>query len=292
MATTKKPDPYKIAERPFNLAQRLADRLGQIEGVLAVVLGGSWARGDADPRSDIDLGIYYDPARPPSQRSLHALADELDEVRGGDAVTDFGEWGPWINGGAWLEIEGQRVDWLYRDLWKVRAVIDECRAGQPAIHYQPGHPHGFYTTIYMGEVAVCVPLFDPKGLIADLKKLTRPYPSALKSALIKRNLWEAGFALDTSRKSASRGDVFHVSGSLFRCAACLTQVLFALNERYYLNEKGAAKVAAMLPLVPPDFVQTVEAVLAQPGGSPSELEDSLLRFDALVVAVHALWEDD
>jgi hypothetical protein len=39
------------------------------------------------------------------------------------SLTAIGDWGPWINGGAWLTVEGKRVDLLYRELDKVRSVI-------------------------------------------------------------------------------------------------------------------------------------------------------------------------
>jgi predicted nucleotidyltransferase len=38
---------------------RLADRLTSVPGVVAVLLGGSRARGDQVPESDVDLGLYY-----------------------------------------------------------------------------------------------------------------------------------------------------------------------------------------------------------------------------------------
>jgi hypothetical protein len=47
------------------------------------------------------------------------LAELLGSVDGRQvdaSVTNFGAWGPWIDGGAWLQFEGQKVDWLYRDL--------------------------------------------------------------------------------------------------------------------------------------------------------------------------------
>ena len=34
----------------------------------------------------------------------------------GPVVTNFYEWGPWVNGGAWLTIAGQRVDFLLSQL--------------------------------------------------------------------------------------------------------------------------------------------------------------------------------
>lgn len=70
-----------------------------IEGVVAVALGGSWARGEARAGSDVDLGIYYrDEHRPPVEK-LHRLAEDLGYRDPTVPITDFGGWGPWINGG-------------------------------------------------------------------------------------------------------------------------------------------------------------------------------------------------
>jgi hypothetical protein len=252
------------------------------------VLGGSWVRGAGDANSDIDLGIYYDPAQPLNLDSLRALAAQLGNEP--DAVTSTGEWGPWINGGAWLTVDGRRVDWLYRDLALVRQVITECAAGRPKVYYQAGHPHGFHTHIYLAEAAVCQPLYDPYGDIARLKSLTVPYPAAMKEALIRQSLWEAGFALDTSRKSAPRGDVFHVAGGLFRCAACLVQALFALNESYWLNEKGSIHAIDAFSLRPAEWGNRVRRVLAHPGDTAQALAASLAEFDALVQETRVLCE--
>ena len=148
------------------------------------------------------------------------------------------EWGPWINGGGWLKVRGLAVDFLYRDLAQVEQVIDDCRAGEVQIFYQAGHPHGFVTSIYMGEVAVCRPLWDPHGTLQTLKAQTDPYPPALQRAVMDKFTWEARFSLDTARKSAARGDAEYVAGCCFRSAACLMQTLFALNRRYLLNERA------------------------------------------------------
>jgi predicted nucleotidyltransferase len=270
------------------LARRIAERLGEIEGVVAVALGGSWARGEAHPGSDVDLGIYYrDEDRPPIE-DLHRLARELGYRFPTEPVTDFGGWGPWINGGAWLRVEGTPVDWLYRELGQVSRAIDECRAGRPTIHYQPGHPHGFHTHIYMGEVHYCRPLYDPDGTLESLKSVTETYPPRLKRALIQNQLWEARFAIDTCRKSAARGDTYYVTGCLFRSAACMVQALFALNGRYLINEKGSVEAANSLPLHPADFSETVNSVLARPGERPEELEDSVGSLENLLNAVEEL----
>lgn len=275
----------------FTLAHTIAAQLTRIGGVRAVVIGGSWAVGRGDANSDLDLGIYYDPAQPLSLEALRALAASLDDGGSGEAVTDFGGWGAWINGGAWLTMGGQRVDWLYRDLTKVQQVFDDCIAGKPAIYYQPGHPHAFHTPIYMGEVAVCLPLTDPFGDIASLKARATPYPPTLRRAMMD-SIWEAQFSLDTARKSAARGDLLHVTGSLFRCSAVLIQVLFALNEQYCLNEKGALVLTEAFALRPHQFATRVQRVLSHVGVAEAGLSASIGMFEALVGETRALCESD
>lgn len=279
-----------LKARAVAFAQTIADRLIEVDGVIAVSLGGSWARGTADAGSDHDIGIYYDAGRPPALDSLRALAAEIDDRHSGDVVTPYGEWGQWINGGGWLTIQGRRVDWLYRDYARVAHFVRECAEGRPTIHYQAGHPFGFTTAIYFGEVALTIPLTDPTGALATLKTMTAPYPLPLKQAMI-RNLWEAGFSLDTSAKSAQRGDVFHVTGGVFRAASVMTQALFALNERYWINEKGAVAMTVDFPLVPRDYAHRVYALLGTIGESPEQMQTVLADFHALLSEVTQLCEN-
>jgi hypothetical protein len=256
-----------------SLAQEIAGKLAEVRGVLAVALGGSSVRGAADAQSDIDLALYYDPHEPLDPDALTALAAAVDDSGNGDAVTSIGAWGPWINGGAWLTIQGQHVDWLYRDIRHVETHMRDCVAGKPTVHYQPGHPHGFHTHIYLAEAAVCHPLADDAGVIASLRRLAVPYPAALKTALVTFGLWEADFALQTSAKSARRGDIHHLAGSLFRSAACLIQALFAYNEMYFLNEKGSSKAVDGFSKRPPGFSLRIDTIMrmAEPTHSHQQM---------------------
>jgi hypothetical protein len=270
------------------VAAAVARRLGAIDGVVAVALGGSRGRGDADGRSDVDLGLYYDPDRRPPLDALRALARELDDRHPEDAVTDFGGWGPWINGGAWLAVNGVRVDWLYRDLAQVERVIAECQAGRPTSHYQPGYPHGFHSHYYLAEVHYGRALVDRGGAFAALQARTRPYPPRLREALLRHHLWEAGFAVENAVKPAARGDTMFVTGCLHRGAACLLQAVFALNRRYLLHEKRALQIAATLERLPEGFAATLAGVLAAPGATPGALGKQVERMEALVASTRAL----
>src|SRR5579875_1763714 len=131
------------------LIAALADDLRQVSGVVAFVLGGSRARGTHGPHSDVDLALYYRPDHPPDLARLRDIARAVDDAHRQDVLTEIGGWGPWINGGGWLTVQAMPVDLLYRDVLQVTSVMQECIAGRPQIAYQPGHPHGFLTAIYL-----------------------------------------------------------------------------------------------------------------------------------------------
>ena len=94
--------------------------------------------------------------------------------------------------------------------------------------------------------------------------------------------------LELARSTASRGDVFHVSGCLFRCAAALVQVLFALNETYFMNEKGAVKTADSLPISPCSFSSRVTAALNGAGEPSDTLRARVEEMAALITETRSL----
>jgi hypothetical protein len=190
----------------------------------AIALGGSRARGHQTEQSDVDLGLYYDPQRPLDWVALDHLAAELDDCHRTHFISSVGEWGKWINGGGWLKIAGFSVDWLYRDVAQVRQVIQDCQAGHITTDYPPGHPHGFVSSIDMGEVKLCLPLHDPDGVLTALKAPTRPYPLALQQATGNQFAWETSLSLFVAQKAVARGDVAYAEGCCFGSVACMNQV--------------------------------------------------------------------
>ncbi len=270
------------------ILSQIATRVSEIEGVQAIVLGGSRARGTADERSDIDLGIYYDGKHPFSTTALVAAAKELDDRHSGGLLTSFGEWGPAVNGGGWLEIQGNHVDFLYREIGAVREAIEDCIAGRPRSIYQLGHPLGFHIQIYAGEVHVCRPLFDPAGTVARLKSLVSEYPEKFRTAAVTKHLFDAEFEIMIAAKPAERADVMYVAGCLFRAAGFMTLVLYALNRKFFLNEKGALAESSRFAIKPARFHDTIASVLGRVGTTPAQLSASVASFQSLVAELRKL----
>ena len=255
----------------------LAERLLTIGGVVGVMLGGSRARGTHHPDSDVDLGVYY---RPPLD--VDGLAALARGVAGPNAsVTRPGEWGPWVDGGAWLSIDGVAVDWVYRDVDRVRTAWRNAQAGRVAWQAQTGHPLGVLDVWYAAEVALGVVLADPTGELTRLHAAAAVYPEALATTLLAR-LPEAGFTLAIARKVIHRGDVTFVAGCLFRALGVCAHALHAHARRWVVNEKGLIAAVDALPGAPAGFAARAHGLLARVGSTPEDMAATLDAAGGLV----------
>jgi predicted nucleotidyltransferase len=261
----------QLSPEQRELVASLSQRLAAVRGVEAVVLGGSHARGRARPESDIDLGLFYSEAAPFSIQSLRELAEAVNDTAN-PVVTDFYGWGPWVNGGAWLTVGGQRVDFIYRSLEHVGRVIADAEAGRYELDYAQQPPFGFFSATYLGEVAVCVPLFDPEARLDALKRRAADYPEALRQAVVLDYLWQAEFNLAAfAPKFAARADAYGTAACLTRAVNQLLLVLFALNRQYPINDKTALAEVAEFGRAPRDFSGRVQRAMAHLGASSAEL---------------------
>ena len=266
----------------------LARRLTSVDGVVGVVLGGSRARGEHEPESDVDLGLYYR-----DDLDIAGLGAMAREVAGPDAeVTKLGEWGPWVDGGGWLVIggdgqagDGVHVDWIYRDVDRVRDAWARAHRGAYDWNSQVGHPLGVPDFAYVGELALAVVLADPTGELTELKHAIT-YPDALREAL-RRNLWEANFLLQIAAKATSRGDAAYVALCLSRAVLLCAHALHAHDGRWLVNEKGAIASAGGLSSAPTRFTQRVCGLIGNVGTSPEALTQSIDATRTVVEEVEA-----
>jgi hypothetical protein len=252
--------------------------LAAVPGAVGVVLGGSRARGTHTAASDVDLGVYYRGSEPIDVNEVRKVILRYHNGIADPTVTQVGEWGPWINGGSWFQVGGVKADLLYRDLDKVSGVMDECMAGRFSSHYQPGHPAVYASYILMGEVGVFRILEDPQLALAALKSRTATYPPALRASIIAKFGWEAGFQFEILEKAAPDDAYYHQCG-IARSLTCVVQVLYSLNERWYVNEKRAVQEVSSFPKVPRGFAERVDELVG--GGALSRLRSLIAEVDEL-----------
>lgn len=231
--------------------EHLAARLAQIPGVVAVTLGGSRARGEARPSSDWDFGIYY-----------RDHLDPADVVAlGWDGhVVPPGAWGRLVNGGAWLTVEGQNVDLLYREVGFVTTWVEEAEAGRFEVDLVGGYLAGMATYVLAGELALARVLYG---------QLPRPaFPAALRHTAPPWWRGNAAFSLVHADGAAARDAVVECSGQLARAAMAVAQARLAERGEWALSEKGILQRASLAQ---------AEEVLASPGQRADELARSVAR---------------
>ncbi|MEV0717074.1 nucleotidyltransferase domain-containing protein [Asanoa sp. NPDC050611] len=208
----------------------VADRLAALPGVEAVSLGGSRAEGTNRPDSDWDVAVYY---------RGHFEAADLRAIGWPGDVAEVGGWGGGVfNGGAWLTIEGHKVDVHYRDLAVVEHELAESHEGRfewaPLLFHLAGIP----SYLVVAELAVNQVL---RG------SLPRPdYPPALRAAA--PGVWRrrAELTMGYARGShAARGHLSEVAGLLATAALQTAHAALAARGEWVTNEKRLLERAGL-----------------------------------------------
>lgn len=239
---------------------RLASALSGLPAVKAVVLGGSRATGTHRPDSDWDFGVYY--------RRSHGSFDPDDLRRLGydGHVSELGEWGPIVHGGAWLTVEGTPVDILFRDLDTVEGWLRDAEQGRFQVLVQNGSVVGAPTYVPVGELALCQPIDG---------EVPRPtFPDALAASAAAWWDGRARVSLMFAQRHAETGDAVCCTGMLVDAALCTAHARLARRREWVLSEKrllrpaGLDDVGALLPSAGTALPAAVAAVAGALGTTP------------------------
>ncbi len=251
-----------------------------VKGVQAIALGGSHARGTQRPDSDLDVGLYYRESDPFVIEDVRRVAVPLS-ASGAPTVTGFYDWGPFVNGGAWIDNPVCKIDFLYRNLDQLEREIAAAQGGLWTHSFDQQPPFGFRSVTLLGEIHCCKPLHDPGGVLGPLKSAIAVFPPKLKARIVQGTLWCAEFSFVFA-------DAFAKSGEFANTVACMTRIyhylvhaLYALNEIYFMNDKRMLDEIERFPRKPRDFRQRIDTVLGAPGRDVAALTASLAALRAL-----------
>jgi len=258
--------------------------LKQVDSIIAIVLGGSYATGRQTETSDLDIGIYYSETEPFSIESIRLLAQRY-AVGQTPTVTGFYEWGRWVNGGAWINTAHGKVDFLYRNIEQVKAVIGKAKDGEWERDFEQQPPYGFSSVIYLAETNCCIPLHDPDKIIDSIKADIAGYPQALKQTIIQYSLWSAEFTIWQAGHFNKKGDVYSTMGCLTRSVKNIVDALFAINELYAIGDKGAIGILAAAAKRPQHLEETIENILCADKHTINKNIDRLKSLFAATVAL-------
>src|SRR5206468_4386550 len=144
-------------------------------------------------------------------------------------IYEPGDWGRLLNGGAWLRIDGEQVDFLYRDLDFVERCIAEANDGEFEIEEAQGYLAGLPSYFLVGEVMLGKVLLGALPP-TSFPKVLRSAASARWYAVADSSLWEADFC-------ARRAESVTRAGLLAKAAIAVAQARLAKRGEWVFNEK-------------------------------------------------------
>ncbi|MEU6178059.1 nucleotidyltransferase domain-containing protein [Streptomyces coeruleorubidus] len=236
-----------------------ADRLAALPAVRAVTLGGSRAQGTERPDSDWDLAIYYRGGFDP---------DDLRAVGWEGEVSEVGAWGGGVfNGGAWLTVDGRRVDVHYRDLDVVEHELAEAEQGRFRVEPLMFHLVGIPTYLLVAELAINKVL---RGV------LPRPasYPPALRETAPAHWHGMAAATLAYAKAGhAPKGAVTQAAGAIAVAVTQTAHAVLAARGEWVTNEKGLVARAGL---------RDADALLCTLTRAPDELAQRITDVETLL----------
>ncbi|MGW1048174.1 nucleotidyltransferase domain-containing protein [Streptomyces sp. NPDC002521] len=224
---------------------RTADRLAALPAVRAVALGGSRAQGTHRDDSDWDLAVYYRGSFDP---------DDLRAVGWAGEVSEVGAWGGGVfNGGAWLTVDGRRVDVHYRDLDVVEHELAEAEEGRFRVEPLLFHLAGIPSYLIVAELA------GNQVLRGTLPHPAR-YPAKLRATAAERWHSTARATLGYAKANhAPHGRLTETAGAIATAAAQAAHGVLAARGEWVTNEKRLLERAGLR-----DMDTVVGALRAEP----------------------------
>jgi hypothetical protein len=143
-----------------------------------------------------------------------------------------------MNGGAWLTIDGRRVDIHYRDLTDVEHWCAEAEAGRFKKELLLFYVAGIPTYVVMAELAI------NRVLAGHLPRVE--YPDLLASEAGRRWHSDAELSLDYAARSLQRrGDPAVAMANATRGLIEAAHSVLAYRHQWVLNEKGIVARAGL-----------------------------------------------
>ena len=218
-------------------------------GRCAVTIGGSHGKRTFDTRSDVDFRVF------------------CDEVAGGSAILETEAWQVFCRVVDRWRAQGIDIDYCWvRTIGEIDAQLDAWLSGQVAPEERVWTLWGYHL---LTDIANQMVIDDPDGIIAAWQARLKPYPRALQQAIIRKhmgslNYWRTDYHY--ANKVERRDEVF-LAGISARLVHDMMQVLFAINETYYVGDGNNLHYVEAFAIQPADFAARVRAILYPP---PSE----------------------
>jgi hypothetical protein len=250
----------------LSLARQLVPAYTEYPHVQAVILGGSAARGYADPYSDLELGVFW--SQPPTNQDRErAFARACGARLTMDAYDPAYQW--------WIEdyyVQGVNIDVVHRTIPTTDQLIADVIERSDT---------SLYKQTLIAAIRDAVP-FVGHSHILRWQSQTEQYPNALMYAVVQASMtlkpwWSVEVA-------AQRDSLILVHQALSVVSEKVLAALLAINRQYHPGIKWLPDVIAKLAIAPEAFHTRLRRCFEGP------LDGRVLHMAALIEDVFTLAE--
>jgi Domain of unknown function (DUF4037) len=214
-------------------------------GRYAISIGGSTGKGLIDAYSDLDFRLFYERPR---------LGPDVQPETWSRLIAAIACW----------KERGINIDGVWaRSLQEMDAQLDCWLNGELIPDDITWAVWGYYLLPDLYHQAI---VEDPYGIIRGWKQRLQHYPPRLKQALLDKHMgalryWRIDYHYVSKVK---RGDVVFLAGLSAKLVHHIMQVLFAINETYFVGDGQNLEFAEKFRYRPPALSARVAAALYPP----------------------------
>ena len=233
------------------------------KGRYAITIGGSHGKRTFDEHSDVDFRLF------------------CDEIVDGPRYWETDSWKVLVQAVEKWRVNGIEVDYCWvRTVGEIDEAIDAWFEGKINPVPRVWTIWGYHLLTDINNQMV---IEDPDHLIQAWQERLAHYPPKLKKALLDKHTeslryWRTDYHY---QNKVTRRDPVFLAGLTSRLVNDVMQILFALNETYYVGDGNNLKYVAGFARQPENFAQRVEAIL-YPAPGPERLEQQYAMLCGLI----------
>lgn len=241
------------------------DAFATADGVDAVMVSGSTARGDADRWSDVEVGVFWERRPTPAERIAVADIAQAADIR---TVNEGSP--PWYDH---IYLGAKRPDGLMVEVVHTLTSAAEDMLDDVLTSHRPDGPS-------LDAIKGIVDGRDARGPRADLvarwQERAQTYPRELALAVVRRDanieqFWRWQMLVD-------RDNPLLLAREFMRIASQLLTVLHALNGKYCGHPSAFKRLDNLdLSLAPPSLAARIRAVFNGPADEGAQLLKDLVE---------------
>lgn len=261
----------------FHMINKLIESFSKIDDVIGIIYGGSRGIGIHNQDSDHDIVLYVDDEK---RISNDVLLQHIPGIFKLDVKPAL--------------ISGYAGDFKFeifqKSLKKVQVEINNNIQGRFTWKLAPLFPFGDLSYRQVSHLVNSKVLWDRDGELLNTINSVHPIPKLFKKSVIEHFFRQINNALIHLDKVKKQEDQFHMMSLIGLVIFGYTNILYVVNNRYPIIEKGNFLVAEQLTNIPADFILRTSSVYN--AAASYEFAKASILLKALVTELKSITYED